>query len=481
MSELLNKESTVKEVSVIETSLSEIWIDMMKYAPSKIVGMLASLFLVPLYTNLLSPEEYGLYNVSTATLSFICIIFSDWIGLSALRLFKENKTLDSVKAYFATLLFLLTSNLFLMYLTGFFSFSAICDFFKVPSNLLLMVFVLIPPVAVRALLFQVLRAQIQPMAYTCSVIFNQLSTILIAVYFIKYWHMGAKALLLGMFGSIIITDVIMIIQSKINQSTDIKDIKFSMLNNFYKYGLPIALSSLGMWIISQSNKFVLQHYKGSYYNGILGVGYNLTFSIIMPLIAIITIAAIPRIFEKFESGVDTSPIITKLTGYYFLVFSPIVFILSLFSKEMVALFSNKSYADAHVIVPFLAVSMFALGLAEYTTIQYHLAKKTYLETIIRIFPGILGLILSIILIPKLGLVGVGVSTVVSYGAYLLLSIIVNIPELKWIPPYKEIAKTFIALFLSFAAYLVFHDAFGWVYQASLTIAIYVLSIKLQRY
>ena len=473
----------INDASFIEASLHKISKDIIKYAPSKIVGMLASLLLVPLYTNLLSPEQYGLYNVAIAALSFLCIIFSDWIGLSALRFFKEHQSLSNIKSYFATLIFLLISNLAVLYVFGFLSFNSIISFFKIPSNLLFIVLLLIIPVAVRALLFQVLRAQIQPISYTISVIFNQLTAIAFAVYFIHYWHLGAKALLLGMAISIGITDLIMILQSKMHKTVEIKEVKFAILNNFYRYGIPIAFSSLGMWIISQSNRFVIQYFKGSYYNGILGVGYNLTFSIIMPLFAIITLAAIPRIFERYEAGEDTNPIITKLTGYYFLIFLPVIFILCFFPKEIVALFSNKQYAEAQIIIPFLALSMFAFGLAEYTTIQYHLAKKTYLDTIIRLIPGILGLILSIILVPKSGLLGVGISTLISYGLYLILSIVIKVKNLGWQPPYKETRTSSIALFACFISY--WGLKFGQKYftnsalQVIVIILIYVMVLKLQ--
>jgi O-antigen/teichoic acid export membrane protein len=74
-----------------QRQLKNIFTDMFKYAPSKIIGTIGNAIIVPIYTSLLSPQEYGLYSLSIAVLSFLCIIFSDWVGLSGLRFFRQHQ------------------------------------------------------------------------------------------------------------------------------------------------------------------------------------------------------------------------------------------------------------------------------------------------------------------------------------------------------------------------------------------------------
>ena len=80
--------------------MREIFKDMAKYTPSKIVGLLGNTVLVPIYTNLLTREEYGVYTVAIAVLSFLCIIFSDWVGLSGLRFFREHQLQNQIFVIF---------------------------------------------------------------------------------------------------------------------------------------------------------------------------------------------------------------------------------------------------------------------------------------------------------------------------------------------------------------------------------------------
>ena len=83
-------EEVRKQIKEVEIPVREIFKDMIKYAPSKLFGLLGNIIIVPVYTNLLTPSQYGTYAVALAVLSFLCIIFSDWIGLSGLRFFSQH-------------------------------------------------------------------------------------------------------------------------------------------------------------------------------------------------------------------------------------------------------------------------------------------------------------------------------------------------------------------------------------------------------
>jgi O-antigen/teichoic acid export membrane protein len=301
--------------------------------------------------------------------------------------------------------------------------------------------------------------------------------------------MGAIGIILGMAFSISIVDIVMFFITKMGNYSSIKLISKDTLVGFYKYGIPIAASSLGLWILTQSNKFVLQFYHGSFFNGLAGVGYNLTFSILFPLFAIIAYAAVPRIINLYETGKSVNRIITKLTAYYTMIFLPIVFIYCYFSKEIVLLLSNAKYADAYLIIPFLALSAFFSGLAEYTVIQYHLAKKTYIYTLIKVCPSIASLIISIFLLPIFKgesiLIVLGILTLASQIIYFLLSITINIKGLSWNPPVKLIGKCILSLLASFFI-LNFYTLHlnselynNFFIKSAIVIIVYIVSLKLQ--
>ncbi|MDD3150426.1 MAG: oligosaccharide flippase family protein [Candidatus Gastranaerophilales bacterium] len=473
---LLYEENFSKEI------LSDIAKDALKYVPSKVLGMLMNLAVVPIYTSLLPPGEYGLYHIAIALTSFMAIIFSDWVGFAGLRFFKQNNANADIKSYFSTLLFLITSNLALMYVLCAVFFNKLSEFFEMPSKMIIAVLLVVIPVAIRALLFQVLRAQIKPFTYTLIVVVNQFSTIGFAFYFIKYLNLGAMGIIAGMAISITIIDLLLFFATKMYKHCTYKLVDRKNLLSFYKYGCPIAVASLGMWFVSHSNKLVLQHFHGSEYNGYAGVGYNLTFSVLFPLFAILTLAAIPRIINDFEDGKDVRPTISSITAVYFILFLPIVAIMCTYSREIILFFSNEKFIKAQVFIPFLAISGFLYGLTEYTVIQYHLAKKTYIQTAIKLLPSILGLAISIVLLPivkeQFILIVIGISTLITQVIYLGFSIFISMKKLSWKIPYKTI---FMVIFATFSSIFIvkFLNIDNFVLESFIIAVFYLAALKMQ--
>ena len=419
-----NKELEEKEIKGIFT-------DMVKYSPSKLCGMFGNMIAVPIYTSLFSQEQYGLYTISIAMLSFLCIIFSDWVGLSGLRFFRRHQIVDDLPKYLTTLVTLLTINMVLMFGIAFIFKDSLYSFFHVPFKYFLAVLFLIIPVAIRALLSQLLRAQLKSISYTVATILNQFATIFLAVFFAKYFNMGASSILLSMGLSISLIDILLLYQSEILKVFKFQKIEWKFILPIIKYGIPIAATSLSAWVITQSNKFIMNSISGFSKAALVGAGYGLTLPILMPLFAMITVAAIPRIINLYEAKVDVRPIISKFMGYYILVALPIITVMSLYSIDFAHMFiKNEKMYEACLLVPYFSYGVFFLAMTDYTTLQYHLANKTHIEFIIKLVSGIIGIILNVVLIPKMGLKGVGIATFAANFLYWLLSVIIIIPNLN---------------------------------------------------
>ncbi len=433
-----NKELEEKEVKGIFT-------DMLKYAPSKLCGMFGNMITVPIYTSLFSQEQYGLYTISIAMLSFLCIIFSDWVGLSGLRFFRHHQLDDNLPKYLTTLVTILIINMLLMFSIAFIFKDNLYSFFHVPFKYFLAVLLLIIPVAIRALLSQLLRAQLKSISYTLTTILNQFATIFLAVFFAKFFNLGAASILLGMGVSISLIDILLLYQSEILKVFKFQKIEWKFILPIMKYGIPLAATSLSAWIITQSNKFIMNSISGFSKAALVGAGYGLTLPILMTLFAMITVAAVPRIINLYEAKVDVRPIISRFLGYAILVALPVITVMSLYSMDYTHLFiKNPNMYEASILVPYFSYGVFFLAMADYTTLQYHLSNKTHIEFRIKLISGVIGVLLNILLIPKMGLLGVGIATLFANFLYFLLSIIIVVPNLGLYFPKKTVLKMLIS-------------------------------------
>lgn len=448
----------VENREVEKEQLKAIFRDMVKYSPSKICGMLGNAVIIPVYTSLLPPEQYGLYSLSIAVLSFLCILFSDWIGLSGLRFFKHNQMMDNIPKYLTTLITMLASNIFIMFIVSYIFKNNFYNFFHIPVKYFFAILFLIIPVAIRALLFQLLRAQLKSISFTISTIANQIMTILLSIFFVKVFHMGAIALLLGMAVSISLTDLLLIYQSNILSWFKLQRIEWHSVLPIITYGIPIAATSLSAWIINQSNKFIMNSIHGFSQVGLVGVAYGLTFSLFLTIFSIITVAAIPRIINMYEEKIDVRPIISKFTGYFVLIALPVITVISIYSMDYVAMLSsNSKFLEAYKLIPYFSFGSFFMAITDYTTLQYHLANKTYIDFIIKLTSGIAGVVMNIVLIPQYGLQGVGIATLGANFLYFLLSIIIVLPGLRLMYPILTLAGIFIAFIPTAVIYYVFKN------------------------
>ena len=435
--------------------LNAIFKDIVKYSPSKLCGMLGNALIVPVYTHLLLPEQYGLYSLSIAFLSFLCIIFSDWVGLSGLRFFRSFQLADELPKYLSTLVTILVFNICTMFVFAFFFRHNFYDFFHIQPKFFFCILFLIIPVAIRALLFQLLRAQLKSVSFTFSTIINQILTMGLSVLIIKFFNLGALSLLLGMGISITLIDILLIFQSGILKYFRKPNLQGKILFPMFQYGIPIAATSLSAWVINQSNKFIMNSISGFKEVGLVGVAYGLTLPLFMTIFSIITVAAVPRIFNMFEEKTDVRPIITRFTGYFLVVSIPMIAVVSLYAPQFVDMLANTKFHEAYRLIPYFAFGCFFMALSDYTTLQYHLANKTYIDFILKLISGVVGIAANIILIPKMGLEGAGIATLSANFVYFFLSVIIRIPSLGIYCPMRIILRMGISFIPFVMIYYVF--------------------------
>jgi len=106
--------------------------------------------------------------------------------------------------------------------------------------------------------------------------------------------------------------------------------------------------------------------------------------------------------------------------------------------------SNSKFQEAYRLIPYFSFGCFFMALSDYTTLPYHLANRTYIDFILKLISGVVGIAANIILIPKMGLEGAGIATLGANFVYFFLSVIIRIPNLEFHCPVRSILRMGIA-------------------------------------
>lgn len=463
----------------MKKSIYKIAIDILKYIPSRLFTVIAIIFLLPFCIKMLNNQQAGLYTSGMAILTFLPIVFCELTSKTALRFYNEYQGVNSATAFFSSLAMMFSINISFMYILCYIFSDSLIEYFKIPSNVFFVILLIILPLTLRDVLFEVLRAQLKPLTLTNLSILNQCLTLALIFLSISIF----KTNIIGVFSvmglSLIIIDIFLIKIINLNKLISIKNIRTSSLKSFYKYGIPIVAAGLAILITKEFGIQILKNNKSLYMVKLFITAYTISFMMILPIFSTLSFAGIPRIINKYNLSMDIRPILNTLTKYYILISAPFILILCLYANDVIALIAPKTLIKAGQLLPYFAVSAFISGLAEFTTLQYYLVKKTYIDTGIKILALLTVIILIFSLLPAIGLLAIGISFLLGHVLYLVLSLSITNNHLAWNPDKETIKLTAKSLLASLITIFLAepHDLFA---ATIIILAAYLLTIMINR-
>lgn len=184
-----------------------------------------------------------------------------------------------------------------------------------------------------------------------------------------------------------------------------------------KYGLSFSIvlvpHYLAMNILEQSDRMMIQKICGTSYAGIYGVAYSAGLLLKM-VTESITNALIPWMYDKLEKK-DVISIRKKFIPLFYAV----LFMLTLFiafAPDIVMILAGSKYREAAYVIPPVTASIFFIFIYTiFANTEFFYEAKSF-TMYISIGGAVLNLILNYIAIPMFGFVAAGYTTLICYAA-----------------------------------------------------------------
>ncbi|MFW6310851.1 MAG: oligosaccharide flippase family protein [Nanoarchaeota archaeon] len=397
-----------------------------------------SFLAIPIFTRLLTKEEYGLVAI------FLTInqIFSNILGLgirgAVTRYYYEYKG-DFYQFLSSNVLFIIFFNcvtLIVIYFTS----SSLAGFFNVSERILF--------IGVISAFFQViffiyrdyLVADKQSLKYAFV---NVLKTLVILALGIVWVYQLNEDRHLGRISAQMLVLVIVGVYSLLVIS---KKSKLYLHKHHIKYaisfGLPILLHLMAGFILNRFDQIIINQLKGAEETGLYSFAYNI--GTIMQIIVI----GLQKSFRPqfFENRVKNNyNVIQNITGKFtkFILTSAILLIV--FSKEITKIIGDKSFWEAYNIIPLIILGYIFFYFYTIYSIysQYH--KKTMSLAIYTIIAGVINIGLNYLIIPQYGNLGAAITTLISF----LILFLLHFFHVKYVLKEKNIYKINIYVFIQF--------------------------------
>lgn len=406
---------------------------------------LIGLILLPIYTDQLTTEQFGMWSLLEVTFQVLVIAFGLRLSTAMIRFYSDAREDASRKqivmtAFAASMLSILIFNAGMHPFTGFFS----QLFFDTPQFDSYFTFLILWTSfeILNRLVLDLIRIKEKPVFYITITILKFLIVLSLNIYFIAIREMGIVGIILGqLFGSLIVFLVTLpFLLKEMRWSLD-----KALFIEMFKYSFPLIFSGISVFILNMGDRYLVKLFLDYDEVGIYSLGYKISSVVKMILVQAFQLGFLPIAFNMYNKP-EAPRFFSKIFTYYAFVLFWSSLGIGLFSREIIVLFSSsETYYDAYLYVPWLVTAISFFGLQNFFVIGLHHAKKTRRVATITLLVLVFSLTLNVLLIPRIGLYGAVVSAILSGLMMMFLS---YYQSQKFYPIKYEIKKIAIIIAVS---------------------------------
>lgn len=361
--------------------------------------------IVPLYTYVLTTEEYGRIDLFTTTISFMLPIITLSIQEAMIRYILGNEMDETA----------VVSNCWAVYVAG--SLLSLClypmykFYFKTTvmavlftSSLLLQSF--------NAMFEHYLRCIGKNVAYTVKGILGTVVTLSLNVVFLLGFGWGMMGYLYAGAISQIVGVIYLLTVGRLWKKLTFQYVNKGTLKQLISFSAPLIPNSLMWWIMSAGDKYII--------NYCLGDGANGLYSLALKIPTVITLFY-SIFFQAWQMSAIEENNSESRRSFYENVFkltnallAGLIVCIIVGVKPLYVWVMSERFSPAWIYVPVLCVSTAFNCQASFFGVVYTTSEKTGKAFITTALGAVMNLFFNFLLIKPLGLQGVAIGTCLGY-------------------------------------------------------------------
>lgn len=183
----------------------------------------------------------------------------------------------------------------------------------------------------------------------------------------------------------------------------------------FSYIPPSLVSNLGLILLANSDRYIINMVEGLKSTGIYNQAYNLSMMSLNALILVFIKIVTPKLVQVLEKRSNGTEIFMQnLILVFFIIILPVTFYLSIYSREIVCLFMGKEFHESYVIIPWINAGVFLSGIVYFFELRRKFENKNSIVVIYYLLAFLLNIGLNLIFIPKMGYMAAAYTTMFSY-------------------------------------------------------------------
>ncbi len=454
-----------------------------------LVGNLALGFIsFPIFTRVFSVDEYGIMDLGQRLLLLLTVMSKLGIQNASLRFYNGDEfAKDSVsrRKYYSTMFYGVlgtTAIAVSLFLLG----AKLLPHILSAGPLANLLYLLIALAVIRALssiLWGFLRVEERTKAYNVLMVSTKAGTIVGVCILLPWMTRTAHTYFVGTVlteGVLVVGITAWFVRRRV---LAVSSFNFDLFRAAVAYGTPLVVYEFAFAILGSSDRFLVRHYVGAQALGFYAVAHGLARNVNELFVTPLGLALVPmymRIWTK-DGAKKTTAFLTIAFDLFIVTSAGILAAVAACGRSLVVLLASAKYAGADRLIPIILAALFLYAAHVFVGAGLLIHKRTLQMAAILACSAVFNIALNCALLPRMGLMGGAISTLLSYLACILALAVASNRVLPLSVHKSSLAKYAAAAGLSWFAgsRLQFDSAFlDCLARSGATILVYVATLYL---
>jgi O-antigen/teichoic acid export membrane protein len=405
------------------------------------LGLVANLGLgfvsFPIFTRLFSVTDYGLIDLVQKLL--LIAVAASKLGLpnAALRFYNSKQFAadpGAERRYYSTMFFgsVFPAVAITLAFAGVLRLLPAAWVTPALGSLLIFASLLIVPRVLETLFWSFLRIQERTHTYNILTVLIKALTIA-AVLLLLRWRPASAHLY---FAATTLVEAVfvagLIIPLAARGELRLGSFDRSLFGASCAFGMPLIINEIAFVILDAGDRALVQHYLGGDALGIYAVAYGLANIVQTLLLTPLNLAVLPLYLRLWESGARQKTVDFLSTGLDLLLMAAMgmLAIVSVASPDLVVLMASPKYRAAAGLLPVLVGGLLIFTTYYFISAGLIIHKQTMRIAVVMACSAVVRIVLNCVLLPRLGLAGAAIATLLGYAFCIFVLAYVSFQTLR---------------------------------------------------
>ena len=374
----------------------------------KICTQLISFLMLPLYTAVLSTEDYGFIDLVTTYSALAIPLVGFQLEMGVFRYLIDNRKNEKNKT-------ILITNTFLTVLISVVLFSILFVFLSNIFNLPHLWLILSSTIAMlfSGYFLQVARGLGDNIGYSIGSVVTGISTVLINLVLLLVLHWGIGGVLLATTIANLFCIIFLIVREHIPRYFKPNTYNKNEVAKILKYSVPLIPNSLIWWVINVSDRTIISIFINMAANGIYAVS-NKFSGIISAIYGVFNLSWTESASLHIDDD-DRDEFFSNTFNTTIKTFTCMSLLMQAFMPIIFKIMVGEGYDEAYLYIPILAIGMIFNIVVSFMGAIYIAKKKTKEVAITSFWSGVLNIVINVVLIKVIGIWAAALSTLLAFA------------------------------------------------------------------